>query len=109
MHWIARILKHSVVEFLEDSTQSARELLKQVDDVLTIMRRGGQVINRSITRICTVCGFGEYRLAADEKSPHALHNVGLAPVGDLRVFRCTHCGNIQFFQMSPNPPAWGEV
>jgi len=109
MHWIARILEHSVVENVEDSMPSAREMLKPIDDVLAILRRGGQVINRSINRICRVCGFGEYRLAADENRPHEILNIGLNPGGHLRLFRCTNCGHIQIFQVRPNPPAWGEL
>ncbi len=109
LHWIARILKDSVVQDLDDSKQSARELLNAVDDVLTIIRRGGQVINRSITRVCTVCGFGEYQMAGDEKDSLGVSNMGLNPGMHLRLFRCTNCGHIQIFHMQPNPLAWGEL
>ncbi len=109
MHWIARILQHSVVENKQDSMPTARDMWKAVDDALTIMRRGGQVINRSINRTCIVCGFGEYHPAGDEKSPGMISNMGLNPGVHLRVFRCNHCGHIQMFQVRPIPPAWGEL
>jgi hypothetical protein len=109
MHWIARILQHSVVENKQDSMPTARDMWKAVDDALTIMRRGGQVINRSINRTCIVCGFGEYYLAGHEKSPGMVSNMGLNPDMHLRLFRCNHCGHIQIFQVQPMPDQRGGL
>ena len=83
-----------------------------IDDVLEIMRRGGQVMNRSVPRICYVCGFGTYKQVADgERNSSAVKNLGFSQIGDVRwrIYRCVNCGNIQMFNVQGNPPAWGEI
>ncbi len=112
MLWINRLLGTCIVENEEDCSCSTAEiLLREIDDAVEIMRHGGQVINQSATRLCTVCGNGAYKLVGDYKTSTGatIANLGLNPGAGLRVYRCLNCGHIQFFQVVPNPPAWGEI
>ena len=110
MRWINRLIDGCVQENEDRIFPTAESLLEEVDKVLEIMRRGGQVINRDVPRICQVCGFGQYQLTGDEKvNPVAVSNYGLNPGMQLRVFRCNNCGHLQIFQMQFRPPAWGEL
>lgn len=111
MRWINRLLSGSVREHEGDVWGSAEELLARVDAVATILRRGGQIINRDVPRNCFVCGSGTYQAVVDETSGSAAtRNFGLDPRGEqFRIFACNHCGNIQWFRMTMNPRRWGEV
>jgi serine/threonine protein kinase len=90
MLWVNRLLQGSVREDEHTVYPSAAELLDQIDTVLPIVRRGGQVMHRDVVRWCRVCGLGHYRLALDEKSSSAaLHDFGFSPVGQTwRIFTC---------------------
>ena len=46
--------------------RDATELLKQIDQVIRILRRSGQVIDPAINRFCRVCGTGIYDLLVSE-------------------------------------------
>jgi hypothetical protein len=109
MLWINRLLQGSVREDEHTVYHSAANLLDQIDTVLTIVRRGGQVMHRDVVRWCRVCGWGQYRLIRDERaSASALSNSGLASIGQqLRIFKCDHCGHIEMFDMMLHPSAWG--
>ena len=90
---------------------SAQEVLKQIDRLLGILNRGGQLLRREAPRFCQACGYGRYRLIADDKTqPTASGDFGLTPVGRVkwRIYRCATCGHIQMFQMQEDPEAWGE-
>jgi hypothetical protein len=43
------------------------ELLEQIDRLLEIMNRGGELLRKDIPRICNVCGYGVYQLLVEEK------------------------------------------
>ena len=111
MRWINRLLMGSVREHEEHVWRSASVLLEQANQVLLIMRRGGQVMRREMARRCHVCGVGDYRLIISERSgPEAVRNFGLDPAGEaFRIFECTNCGNVQTFRVTRMPPGWGEV
>lgn len=112
MLWINRLLAGCVVEREEYlGWQTAEGLLENAGEVLTILRRSGQVMHREVRRWCRVCGHGSYRLLLDEGSPpDALRNFGLNPAGErFRIFTCDKCGHVQIFRMNANPLAWGEV
>src|SRR5262249_21681139 len=114
MPWINRVLGVCVVQREEEvGFASAIELLPEVDKLLTILRRGGQVMRREIKRWCQVCGTGTYELFIDGDSPHGgqgLRNCGLNPVGPprgWRFFRCVSCGHVQLFRLDFGAPSWG--
>lgn len=111
MRWINRLLMGSVREHEEHVWNSAGVLLEQVDQILLIMRRRGQVMRREVARRCDVCGVGDYRLIINERSgPDTLRNFGLNPAGEaFRMFECTNCGNVQIFRVTHMPPGWDEV
>jgi serine/threonine protein kinase len=111
MRWINRLLRGCVVEHERDiGWPDAKAFLPQVDKVLTILRRSGQVIERHKLTRCIVCGSGPYEEIVGEDSPHAaLENLGIAYKSvRFRIYRCQSCGNLQFFKMDERPPAWGE-
>ena len=112
MKWINRLIDGCVQEEEASIFPNAEVLLKELDKVLEIMRRGGQVINSKVDRMCYVCGFGAYKLIADgERDPTSSGNFGITPVGHVRwkIYRCLNCGHTQLFQVQDNPPAWGEI
>lgn len=112
MGWINRLIDGCVQEEENRVFPSAEVLLEELDKILEIMRRGGQIINRKVERICYVCGFGSYRPIADDTvQPGTARDVGLTPIGHIkwRVFCCVNCGHIQMFHVQDNPPAWGEI
>ncbi len=109
MRWVNRLLEGAVRENEAEVWRSGEELLGQVDGISAILRRGGQIVNRDIPRICNVCGHGILRTVVDEtRGPEAFRNFGLDPAGErFRIFACDNCGNVQWFRMTRNPPGWG--
>jgi len=91
---------------------SASELLEQVDRLRMIFQRGGQLLRLDAPRYCSVCGYGVYRLVADDvERPGSSEDIGMRRVGKIqwRVYRCSSCGNIQSFQIQDQPEAWGPT
>src|SRR5207237_1915655 len=80
MHVINRLLVGSVREHEREVWPTAKEMLAQVDAVLDILRRSGQIVSSDVTRYCRVCGHGRYRLVGKEGSA-AVHNMGFNPAG----------------------------
>lgn len=94
----------------EDGFPTAMELLAQIDRLLQIMKRDGELLREAIVRVCRVCGYGRYQLIIDEKSrPGMARDVGIHSVGQIqwRIFKCDRCGHAQMFEMSGNHEAWG--
>jgi serine/threonine protein kinase len=90
-------------DVFRDATQLGNEL-KRVADIL---RRGGQVFAKGFNRLCRVCGWGIYELAANESNTVALGNLGLHAANEkLRVFNCNTCGHLEVFRVTFSPPAW---
>jgi serine/threonine protein kinase len=111
MRWIDRVLGASVVEHVRDSWRDAAAMLDNIERVIWQIRNGGQIVNREVPRLCTVCGGGSYQGIANETSPpDRVRNLGLNPAGTAyRIYRCVNCGHVQLFMVDGNPPAWGEV
>ena len=111
VHQINALLDGCIRENEEEvGYPDAIELLSQIDLLLEIMKRGGELLRLDIPRICRVCGFGEYELVADDmSSPMSSENEGFHLTGrlKLRVFCCRSCGNVQIFQVHSKPGAWG--
>ena len=111
VHLINGLLDGCIKENEEDiGYPDAMALLTQIDLLLEIMKRDGELLSLEIRRICRVCGYGQYELIADDmRTPTSSESVGFRLVGHIkwRVFCCGSCGNIQTFQMHQNPKAWG--
>lgn len=112
MRWINRLLSRLVVEHERDcGWASATELLGQLDTVLSIVKRHGQVMERGRLMRCTVCGSGPYReILHEDSGGAAVSDLGLnAGPAKYRVYECRECGHLEWFRMNDRPGAWGEV
>jgi serine/threonine protein kinase len=108
MYFVNRILDRCVVEEADKCLSSAGDLLLMVDEMLTIIGHGGQMLGPHIPRPCRVCGKGVY------KPEHWRAGSRLAEVGQIRIwqpsdasgldrllvrtFVCDNCGHIEFFK-----------
>jgi hypothetical protein len=107
MHIINSVLDKCVVAKPGDCLESARELLKEVDEALRILERGGQVLSEGVPRPCHVCGKGFYRPGdAATNRPQEINlrswaraNQGYesGPMFQLRLFTCDVCGHVELF------------
>jgi serine/threonine protein kinase len=108
MHMINLILGRSVVTREEKCCRSADDLLLQVDTNLEQIKQGGQLLLDGITRICHVCGVGQYARQAFVKDTPSynmrLWNSGgandISTLG-VEVWECDTCHHIQFFRTNP--------
>jgi serine/threonine protein kinase len=91
--WANRIFKKCIVEHESDCVlKNAGELLGEVDEVISVLKRGGQVPAEEGLR-CVVCGHGRY-------SP-----VRYVPPNERDLtLACNFCGNIQKFQNVKDSP-----
>src|SRR5262249_15518751 len=61
MRWSRKILDNCVVEFEADcKAGTANDFLMMVDAFIKVLERGGQVLDKTGNRPCTVCGLGQY-------------------------------------------------
>jgi len=105
-----KLLAKCVVEDEENCLRNANDLLAEIDKVLRVIDRDGQLLGDGIKRCCRVCGVGEYERVPDvdiDNSPLR------KPAGRqvLRVFTCNHCGHVQTFLFRDQNllPAWNEA
>jgi serine/threonine protein kinase len=106
MFQINGILDRCVVEHRSRCLSSAQDLLPVIDEILSAMGRGGQLLSPGVSRPCRVCGIGYYQ---PEKAPKATAGLQLSRVannmneyiGGLRMepFTCDKCGHLQFFKV----------
>ena len=105
-----QLLAKCVVEDESDCLPDASALLAEIDKVLFIIQRGGDLIGEDIERHCRVCGVGKYQRA----SQHTVENSAVRmPSGrqGLYMFTCNHCGHVQLFLFPDKDaklPAWSE-
>ncbi len=107
MHMINVILGRSVVTREDKCCGSANDLLIQVDTNLEQIRRGGQLLNDGIPRLCRVCGVGHYvhQTSASNQTADRLylnlsggHGTVAALSMTVDVWTCDTCQHVQFFQ-----------
>jgi serine/threonine protein kinase len=104
MHMINAILDKCVVEQEADCLPSARVLLGYVDDALSIVSNGGQLLRPDVPRACHVCGKGHYQQifkgVNEAMQPSLRFWMGNADVRSVPVtpYTCDYCGHLQLFQ-----------
>ena len=103
MFLINKILGGCLVENEEDCKYaSAQELITGIDQTISILQRGGQVIDKTVTRICRVCGIGAYKERVDK--------LGKIVRGyNAKFYECQNCGHDQSFMFDPPHPASGDL
>ena len=102
--------KKCVVENEEDCLSDASSLLYEVDKLILMIENKADKISLKVERTCKVCGFGKYKLVADDNLTQ-IRNFGFNPSGmrTMKVFTCSYCGNVQFFSYERQlPEAWQE-
>jgi serine/threonine protein kinase len=103
MFLINKILARCLVENEEDCKYpSAQELITEIDEAISILQRGGQVIDKKVTRMCRVCGIGCYKERVDKDGR-------LIRGTNARFYVCQNCGHDQTFVFDPPYPASGDL
>ena len=92
MKWATRILKKCVVEHETDCLQDAGALLEIVDEVINVLKHGGQLLRKDDPIRCVICA-GECRLDRNNSSP------------DCNGYECSNCG-YRFYFSGVNRKAW---
>jgi hypothetical protein len=96
--WARILLDKCIVEQEKDCRfPDAGALLTEVDRVLGALRRKGQVVSNTVTRICRVCGLGNYREVTGQRFQ------ALSSPGGFRIFLCSHCGHTELFSQGEFP------
>jgi len=107
--WANKLFKKCIVENEKDCLNDATALLKEIDNVLSVIDINADVIGDGVRRVCNVCGIGNYKLFINEER-YQTENFGLRPQGEqsFKIFICNNCGNVQLFAFDgkKNPPAW---
>lgn len=103
------LFRRCIVENEKDCLENASALLKEMDQALSVLRVGADVVNSGYERACRVCGIGQYRFLVD-REPSRTENFGLKPGGtrEFKIFGCGHCGHVQLFTFAEgeDPTAW---
>lgn len=97
------LLSQCLVEDEGKCLPTAGELLEGVDRALTIVSRGGQLLEEHVPRPCRVCGEGQYESVVLQHGTigRSLVNLNMAgmPI-HARLFACKTCGHMQLFRSS---------
>lgn len=108
---IGKIFKNCIVEEEKDCLRTTYDLLDLVDNVIYLIKQHAEVVEEGVTRICRVCGIGEYEYKVNEDRTDS-HNFGIEPRGmsTFKIFTCNNCGHVQMFYIEDmerrRPPAW---
>jgi len=108
MRLVNQLFAECIVEDEQSCLQNASELLQHIDKTLASIELGADVINLSFERTCKVCGIGKYQLLVNDNFQETI-NFGFRPTRDrkMKIFTCSHCGNVELFSHTVRPPeAW---
>jgi len=97
IHLANPLFAKCIVRNEKDCLQDAAVLLKEIDQILSVIDSGADIIRPNSLMPCKVCGKGTYQLMSDHhQSPH---HFGLKPSGtrSYKIFVCDFCGNMQLF------------
>lgn len=113
MHIINAILDKCLHETPDKCLPQAGELLLVVDEHLSVMRRGGQMVRDGVPRPCRVCGKGFYEpvggtpassnqtlilQSGSASTPNYTASWKQEGVLYVRHLVCNYCGNIELFR-----------
>jgi len=96
-----QLFEKCIVQYEKSCLKDAGELLKEIDKTKSSIELGADVIGLNIERTCNVCGIGKYKL----HTSGARNFVGNR---QIKIFTCSHCGNVQLFSYDILPKAWKE-
>ena len=102
-------LRKCIVENENKCLPNATDLLEEINKVLAVVSRSGDLIDDNIERSCKVCGIGKYEQIIDRDLGET-EDFGINPKGDqtFKIFTCNHCGHVQLFSFfgPAIPSAW---
>ncbi len=98
---INQLLAKTIVEDEQDCLKDARDLLHEIDGTIVKLESNAQVLSRKISRRCSVCAVGTYKVEVDG-SPTAGRNFGISGAGTQAhlIYVCSNCGHTQIFSGS---------
>jgi hypothetical protein len=95
------IVKKCVTEEPDQCLASAGDLLSLVDERLTVIEEGGEVVNDGGSRRCRICARGRYRKEELDAGVTGRPVISLSLAGkpiEVSIYICDCCGNVQFFR-----------
>jgi serine/threonine protein kinase len=101
------LFKRCIVENEKDCIPSAMSLLSEIDDILKRIEVHAESDFSNKNRLCRVCGIGNYELLSSNETL----NFGIRPAGvrTMKIFTCSHCGNVQLFSYKDQVlKAWAD-
>ncbi|NOU08635.1 MAG: protein kinase [Nitrospira sp.] len=111
MELVNQFLNMCIQENEEDMhCLDASMVLQLIDQLIQVMKNGGDLLRKGLRRICMVCGDGTYQVVVDDKDQLRMREyMGFSPVSGKRwrLLRCGGCGHIQFFELGAEALAWG--
>jgi hypothetical protein len=97
MYAVNAILEKCIVEHPDDCLASAIKLLPLVEQTVSRMERGGQLLEDGIPLPCRICGEGYYQ-PYDQPNLFLHLQSGTAPLNmPVRPFICGNCQHVEFF------------
>lgn len=102
-------LDRSIVESLDRRFGSAKEALREFEQVLILIKGHFPPVGMDVPHVCRYCGIGVYKAVLDGQHPVTVQNFGLNPKGSAHTFfalQCSHCSHLELFRTS-GKPWWG--
>jgi serine/threonine protein kinase len=116
---INQLLDRTVVATPESRIPTARSLVSEVDQLLSVMKAGGHAITLEVPQRCMFCAQGTYRVVIDGVGGSAQSASGQAqsmlgwsvpgPYPNWLIMVCDTCGNVQIFRPDLPPARSGMV
>ena len=112
---ISRLLDKAITASPAERTQSAIDLLSELDQLIEVIEAGGHAIGIDVRQRCIFCARGRYAVMVDEVtgppegSKSAATKFGLTfydshPRARPLIMVCDYCGNVQMFRPDlPHP------
>ncbi len=87
-----------VVEHEKDCIENATTLLSEIDDLLQHVELNADLVGPQSLMRCRLCGIGYYEKMFDYGDQiRDLFGVNVSGMSTFRIYKCTNCGNVQFF------------
>lgn len=106
---VNRLLGRCVCQEEEDCLPHASALLDEIDECLSRIATGHDLMVENDKPKCRACDVGIYNLNIDRDNNGA-RNFGLNPSSNrsFKIYACNNCGHVQLFYFGTDrvPPAW---